>query len=51
VLKALAKPKGVAVVFGASSDPLTLDPFYRELLREGTIILVVKGEDIFNAKP
>jgi hypothetical protein len=51
VLKALAKPKGVAVVFGSARDPLTLAPFYRELLREGTIILVVKAEDIYHAKP
>ena len=52
VLEALAKPKGVAVfIRNYASDPLTPAPFYRAMLREGTIILVVNSEDIYNAAP
>lgn len=52
VLKALAKPRGVAVfVRGYAHDPLTPAPFYRALLREGTLILVVNAEDLHNPKP
>jgi len=50
VLKAIAKPKGVAVFVrfyrtksGGLIDP---DPFYLAMLREGTIVLVVAAEDI-----
>ena len=42
VLKALAKPAGVAVyVRTKDSDPARPDAFYLALLREGTIVLVV----------
>lgn len=42
VLKALAKPTGVAVyVRTKGSDPARPDAFYLALLREGTIVLVV----------
>ena len=52
VLKALAEPKGVAVFIRSyPNDPLIPAPFYRALLREDTIILVVRAEDIYNAKP
>ena len=52
VLKALAEPKGVAVFIGRDpKDPQAPPAFYRSLLREGTIILVVKPADIYNPKP
>ena len=52
VLKALAEPKGVAVFIGRDpKDPQAPPAFYRSLLREGTIILVVRGGDIYNPKP
>jgi hypothetical protein len=52
VLKALAEPKGVAVFIGRDpKDPQAPPTFYRSLLREGTIILVVRGGDIHNPKP
>jgi len=42
VLKALAKPTGVAVyVRTKDSDPARPDDFYLALLREGTMVLVV----------
>jgi hypothetical protein len=52
VLKALAEPKGVAVFIGRDpKDPQAPPAFYRSLLREGTIILVVKPADIYNPNP
>jgi hypothetical protein len=52
VLKALAKPKGVAVFMRSyANDPLTPPLFYRDLFREGTLILVVHPEDLYNPKP
>ena len=51
VLKALAEPKGVAVFvryYRPLSDP---DPFYLAMLREGTIVLVVDGADVYDLKP
>jgi hypothetical protein len=52
VLKALAEPKGVVVFMRSyANDPLTPAAFYRTLIREGTIILVVRAEDLYNPKP
>jgi hypothetical protein len=52
VLKALAKPKGVGVFMRSyANDPLTPPAFYRDLFREGTLLLVVKPEDLYNPKP
>jgi hypothetical protein len=52
VLKALAEPKGVAVFIGSNAkDPEAPPTFYRSLFREGTIILVVRGQHIYNPKP
>ncbi|HEV3437203.1 MAG TPA: hypothetical protein VG122_07580 [Gemmata sp.] len=51
VLKAMAKPKGVAVFVQFSRQLLEPDPYYLAMLREGTIVLVVAGEDIFPLKP
>jgi len=52
VLKALAKPKGVAVfVRTKEGDPAKPDPFYLALLREDTIVLVVSEKDIYPQKP
>jgi hypothetical protein len=52
VLKALAKPKGVAVfVRTKESDPTRPDPFYLALLREDTLVLVVNDKDIYPEKP
>ncbi len=52
VLKALAKPKGVGVFMrNFANDPLTPPAFYRDLFREGTLLLVVKPEDLYNPKP
>jgi hypothetical protein len=51
VLKALTEPKGVAVFvryYRPLADP---DPFYLAMLREGTIVLVVDGGDVFDLKP
>lgn len=52
VLKALAKAKGVGVFMRSyANDPLTPPAFYRDLFREGTLLLVVKPEDLYNPKP
>jgi hypothetical protein len=52
VVKALAEPKGVAVfVRSYPTDPVTPPAFYRSMFREGTIILVVKAEDLYHPKP
>jgi hypothetical protein len=52
VVKALAEPTGVAVFIRSyPDDPQTPPAFYRSLLREGTILLVVKAEDLYNPKP
>ena len=52
VLKALAKPKGVAVfVRTKGSDPISPDPFYLALLREDTLILIVHAKDIYPEVP
>ena len=52
VLKALAKPKGVAVfVRTKESDPTKPEPFYLAFLREGTIVLIVNHKDIYPQEP
>jgi len=52
LLKALAKPVGVVVFFRSyANDPLVPPALYRALLREGTIILVARQDDLYNAKP
>lgn len=52
VLKALAKAKGVGVFMRSyANDLLTPPAFYRDLFREGTLLLVVKPEDLYNPKP
>jgi hypothetical protein len=52
VLKALAKPKGVAVfVRTKESDPANVDPFYLALLREDALVLVVNDRDIYPQEP
>jgi hypothetical protein len=52
VLKALAKPKGVGVFMRSyDNDPLTPPEFYRELFREGTLLLVVKPDDLYYPQP
>ena len=52
VVKALGQPKGVAVFLRSNTaDPKTPPEFYRAMFREGTILLVVNAEDIFNPKP
>lgn len=52
VLKALAKPKGVAVFIRTKdNDPPSPDPFYLALLREDTLVLVVNHKDIYPEKP
>jgi hypothetical protein len=52
VLKALAKPRGVAVFIRTQgSDPAKPDPFYLALLREGTLVLVVSEKDIYPQEP
>jgi hypothetical protein len=56
VLKALAEPKLVAVFVRQHipsrprdlSDP---EPYYLTMLREGTIVLIVSGSDIFPLRP
>jgi hypothetical protein len=49
VLKALAKPKGVAVfIRGKGTQP---EPFYLGLLREGTLALVVESKDLYPLEP
>jgi hypothetical protein len=52
VLNALAEPKGVAVFIRSNvKDPEVPPAFYRSLFREGTVILVVRSQDIYNPKP
>jgi hypothetical protein len=52
VLKALGKPKGVAVfVRSRESDPAMPDPFYLALLREDALVLVVNEKDIYPQRP
>jgi hypothetical protein len=55
VLKALTRPAGVAcfVQYGVEPDePEAPDPFYLRPLREGSIVLVLHGKDLFPpAKP
>ncbi|HEV3145094.1 MAG TPA: hypothetical protein VGZ47_14485 [Gemmataceae bacterium] len=52
VLKALAKPKGVAVfIRNKKDDPVKPDPFYSVLLREDTIALVVESKDLYPQEP
>jgi hypothetical protein len=51
VLKALTEPKGVAVFVRYYQPLLDPDPFYLAMLREGTIVLVVAAEDVFDLKP
>ncbi|HLW68334.1 MAG TPA: hypothetical protein VKS79_23660 [Gemmataceae bacterium] len=52
VLKALAKPKGVAVfIRSKKDDPAKLDPFYLGLLREDTLALGVEEKDWSTGEP
>src|SRR5262249_43813012 len=56
VLKALGDPKLVAVIVRQhiSSRPRDLsdpEPSYLAMLREGTIVLIVTGDDIFPLRP
>jgi hypothetical protein len=51
-LTALAKSKGAAVfVRSYRTDPTVPPEFYRALIREGTVLLVVNAEDLYNPKP
>jgi hypothetical protein len=49
VLKALNKPKGVAVFVRAKGAQL--EPFYLSLLREDTLALVVESKDLYPLEP
>lgn len=52
VLKALAKPTGVAVfVRMRGTDPVKPDAFYLALLREDTLVLVADSKDIYPSEP
>jgi hypothetical protein len=52
VLKALAKPQGVAVFMrNYANDPPNPAPFYAALFREGTILLVANPADLYNPEP
>jgi hypothetical protein len=51
VLKALAKPKGVAVFVRADVSKSKPEAFYLGLLREDTIALVAEEKDIFPTEP
>lgn len=52
VLKALAKPTGVGVFLHSyANDPPTPPAFYRDLFREGTVLMVANPEDLYNARP
>jgi hypothetical protein len=51
VLKALARPAGVAVFVRYQRPLLEPDPHYLDLLREGTLALVVAAEDISDPVP
>jgi hypothetical protein len=49
VLKALAKPKGVAVFIRPKGAQL--EPFYLGMLREDTLALVVESKDLYPLEP
>jgi hypothetical protein len=52
VVQALAKPRGVVVFLRSyANDPLTIAPFYRDLVRDGTLILTVNPADLYNPPP
>jgi hypothetical protein len=56
VLKALAEPKLVAVfvrqhIQSRPKDLSDPEPYYLAMLREGTIVLIVTGSDIFPLRP
>jgi hypothetical protein len=56
VLKALAEPKLVAVfvrqhIPSRARDLSDPEPYYLAMLREGTIVLIVTGSDIFPLRP
>jgi hypothetical protein len=51
VLKALARPKGVAVFARFCPPVLDPDPFYLAMLREGSVVLVVQAGDIADPIP
>ena len=52
VLKTLARPRAVAVFVRIYSfDPPQPPPFYLDLLREGTIVLVAEGKDLYPLEP
>ncbi len=51
VLKALAKPKGVAVFVRTDVSKSKPEPFYLGLLREDAIALVAEEKDIYPTEP
>jgi hypothetical protein len=56
LVKALAEPKGVAVfvrqrIRGTADELADPAPFYLGMLREGTVVLVVFGADIYPLAP
>jgi RNA polymerase sigma factor (sigma-70 family) len=52
VLKALARPKGVAVFIRTKDkDPTSPDPFYLAMLREDAVVLVLNQRDIYPQEP
>jgi len=51
VLKALEKPRSVAVFVRESNNLNKPDPFYLALLREDTIVLTVSSKGIYPAEP
>jgi hypothetical protein len=52
LVQALAKPKGVVVFLRSyANDPLVPPAFYRELLREATVILVAAPDQLYNPPP
>lgn len=52
VLKALTMPKGVAVFVQIYRfDPAEPPAFYLQLLRKGTVVLVVDGSDVYDLVP
>ncbi|HLW65569.1 MAG TPA: hypothetical protein VKS79_09645 [Gemmataceae bacterium] len=51
LLKALAKPKGVAVFVRADVSKSKPEAFYLGLLREDTLVLVAEHKDIYPTEP
>lgn len=48
VLKALAKPAGVACFLTWPGFPAKPDPFYLSVLKPGSVVLVIEEKDIFS---